>query len=47
MTNSPMTNSLEMRWVTTTDQSGRPSLEMRWIDTSVTAEAAVLVDRAA
>jgi len=47
MTNSPMTNSLEMHWVTTTDEAGRPRLECRWLDTSVTAEAALLADRAA
>lgn len=47
MTNSPMTNSLEMHWVTTTDEAGRSRLECRWIDTSMPAEAAQLADRAA
>lgn len=48
MTNSPMTNnSLEMRWVETTDERGRTYLQARWVDTSATVEVAQLVDRAA
>lgn len=55
MTNSPMTNPLEMRWVATTDEHGRTRMECRWVDTSVDTRAATsapvevaqLVDRAA
>lgn len=48
MTNSPMTdNSLEMRWVETTDERGRTYMQSHWVDTSTTVAVADLVDRAA
>ena len=39
MTNTEMTNQLEMRWVPVTDDDGRTHMEARWIDASARPRA--------